>query len=119
MHIAIIGSGNVGTALGASLARAGHSVTYAAGRAEHAQRAAEEIGGVGAPGPAAAARDADAIILAVPFATAARDVAAELAPVAAGKLVIDATNPLNADASVFRSAASGVARTGRPTCGRA
>jgi predicted dinucleotide-binding enzyme len=81
MKIAIIGSGNVGSALGSSLTRAGNEVTTTTRGHE-----------------AAAVAAADAVVLAVPW-TSFDDVAARIAPAVAGKLVIDTMNPLNADYS--------------------
>jgi 8-hydroxy-5-deazaflavin:NADPH oxidoreductase len=81
MKIAIIGSGNVGSALSASFTAAGHEVTSTS-RGEEATAVAS----------------ADAVVLAVPW-SAFDDVAARIAPVAAGKLVIDAMNPLKPDYS--------------------
>jgi len=90
MRIAIIGKGNVGTALGEGLAGRGHTVTY----------------GVRQPAPQAdrtlatvrdAAAGAEVVILAVPWA-AARQTIAECGDFA-GKTVIDCTNPLKPDLS--------------------
>jgi NADPH-dependent F420 reductase len=103
MKIAVIGTGNVGSALGGSLARAGHDVTFAARDAAKAAQVAEQAGGSTAHDPAAAVSGADVVVLAVPF-TALADVAAELAPVIGGKVVIDPTNPLNADYSGLTTA---------------
>ena len=103
MKIAVIGTGNVGSALGGSLARAGHDVTFAARDAAKSARVAEQAGGTSAHDPAAAASGADVVILAVPF-TAIADVATELAPVIGGKVVIDPTNPLNPDYSGLTTA---------------
>ncbi len=97
MKIAIIGAGNVGKALGSTFAAAGHAVTYAARDADGAQEAAKASGGTVAASPADAVRAADLVVLAVPYASAAQDVAGQIAPVAAGKIVIDATNPLTPD----------------------
>jgi NADPH-dependent F420 reductase len=98
MDIAIIGTGNVGRALASSLTRAGHHVTLAARDEARTRAVAAEVGA----DAGASARDvvlsSDAVILAVPFA-AASQVLDEIAPVASGKVVIDATNPLNADYS--------------------
>lgn len=98
MKVAIVGTGNVGKALGASLVRAGHSVVYAAQDQGKAERVAAEIGAAAAMGVAEAARDADAVVIAVPYVTVDSVIDA-LGPVAAGKLVIDTTNPLTADFS--------------------
>ena len=98
MKIAIIGTGNVGRALGSSFAKAGHAVTFAARDAARTADAAKATGGTAAASPVEAATGADVIVLAVPF-TQAEAVAADLATVAAGKVVIDATNPLKPDYS--------------------
>jgi 8-hydroxy-5-deazaflavin:NADPH oxidoreductase len=97
MNIAVIGTGNVGSALGSSLARAGHDVTFAGRDAEKASRVASVAGG-SAAGVVEAVRDADVVVLAVPFGAVA-SVTAAIAPVIAGKVVIDTTNPLKADYS--------------------
>jgi hypothetical protein len=81
--IAILGRGSVGEALAKGWRRSGRQVLF----------------GVRSPGddderlPADASAAADAIVLAVPFA-AVEAVCAEIAAAAAGKLVIDCTNPL-------------------------
>jgi 8-hydroxy-5-deazaflavin:NADPH oxidoreductase len=98
MKIAIIGAGNVGRALGSSFATAGHDVTFAARDAAKTAAAATAVGGSFAATPAAAAVGADVIVFAVPF-TEAEALAGTLVPVAAGTVVIDATNPLKADYS--------------------
>ena len=82
MNIAIIGTGNVGSALGASLSKAGHNVTFAGRVANKAD----------------AIRDAEVIILAVPYGAVAQ-VSAEIAPFVDSKVVIDTTNPLKSDLS--------------------
>jgi predicted dinucleotide-binding enzyme len=82
VKIGIIGKGNVGTALGEGLRRAGHEV-------RHGHRDPEEpvLG---------AAQWGDLVILAVPF-TAVRNVVQEIAPAVDGKVVIDVTNPLTGE----------------------
>ena len=64
---------------------------------------------------AATAREAvagaDIVVLAVPYSAVA-DVAAEIAPVAAGKVVIDPTNPLKADYSGLATGGGTVRRRG-------
>jgi 8-hydroxy-5-deazaflavin:NADPH oxidoreductase len=98
MNIAIIGTGNVGSALGGSFVRAGHTVTFASRDAAKAAVAAASVGATAAPTASGAVAGADVVVLAVPYAAAA-DVAAEIATAAAGKIVIDATNPLKPDYS--------------------
>jgi NADPH-dependent F420 reductase len=91
MKVAIIGAGNVGTALATALTRAGHSVTITAWDPEHASKAAASSGAATAPSNAAAAGSADVVIAAVP-ATSIREVAAEIRESAEGKPVVDVTN---------------------------
>jgi len=107
MKIAIIGTGNVGAALGGSFVRAGHEVTFAAQDAAKTSRVAAEIGAAWVTSPAEAASTADIIVLAVPY-SAVEAAAAELGGTAAGKVVIDVTNPLRADYS-------GLANVGGPS----
>lgn len=98
MKVAIIGAGNVGKALGGSLSRAGHDVTFSANTHESATAAAEQVGAKSAASTAVASQGADVVIIAVPYA-AADAVASDLAPHVAGTVVIDATNPIKADYS--------------------
>jgi predicted dinucleotide-binding enzyme len=96
--IAIIGTGNVGGALGTAAVKAGYDVVFAAKDAAKTQAVATAAGATAAPSARDAVAGADIVVLAVPY-SAVMDVAAEIAPVAAGKIVIDATNPLKADYS--------------------
>jgi NADPH-dependent F420 reductase len=98
MDIAIIGTGNVGRALATSLTRAGHHVTFAARDAAKTKVVADEVGADTASTPSEAVAASEATIIAVPFSAAAA-VAQEIEDAAAGKVVIDVTNPLNADYS--------------------
>jgi len=97
MNIAIIGAGNVGTALATSMTNAGHQVVISAADPDHARAAAQKSGATAAVDNASAARVADVIVLAVPFVAAGEAVAADIAPLVEGKVVIDATNPLAVD----------------------
>lgn len=81
MNIAIIGKGNVGSALGAGLTRNGHRVR-AVGRDPASVRSAGEF--------------ADVIILAVPYSEIA-NVVSQLGGTVSGKIVVDATNALTPD----------------------
>ena len=98
MDIAVIGTGNVGKALGSSLAHAGHTVTFAARDAGKTKQVADEVGASWATTPAEAARGADAIVLAVPYGEL-EATAAEVREASGGKVIVDATNPLKADYS--------------------
>ncbi|WP_375550316.1 MULTISPECIES: NADPH-dependent F420 reductase [Rhodophyticola] len=82
MKIAIIGAGNVGRALGASWAKAGHEIRHGT----RSRKAADEMT------PREAASWGAVVVLALPWA-AARDVAADLGTLA-GKPVIDCMNPI-------------------------
>ncbi len=94
--IAIIGPGNVGGDLGRTLARAGIRVVFGvrAGKDAPALTAGSQ-GRITTATPADAARQADAIVLALP-AAAVLDVARGLGELQ-GKIVIDANNPLRID----------------------
>ena len=109
MRVAIIGAGNVGKALGTSLARAGHEVTITAKHSEHARAAAQEIGAQPANTPADAVTDADVVILAVPFVGAVDEVTGEIRDRVAGKTVIDVTNPMKPDFSGLATEGSSAA----------
>ena len=91
MHIAIVGAGNVGSALGGGWRKSGHQVAYAL--RDRAGKSADKIRGEGfeVTGMAEAAK-AEAVVLAVPWGAVA-DAARSLGPVA-GKILVDATNPL-------------------------
>ncbi|MCI2957612.1 NADPH-dependent F420 reductase [Agromyces atrinae] len=79
-NVSIIGTGNMGNAIGAIAAAGGHSV-------EHIGRDAQAIAG-------------DIVVLAVPF-PAVDDIVATHGAALAGKIVVDITNPL--DFSTFDS----------------
>jgi len=98
MKVAIIGSGNVGRALGAAIVNAGHEVTLTASDPNNAAAAATAIGASSAPTNRDAARDASIVIVAVPY-TAEPGVAEEIRDAVAGKPVIDVANPMTPDLS--------------------
>jgi 8-hydroxy-5-deazaflavin:NADPH oxidoreductase len=91
MRIAIIGAGNVGQALGAGWRKCGHDVSYAlrAATGRNADTVAAQGFRIVSVNETAAA---DVIVLAVPWRTVAE--ALQTAGSLAGKIVIDATNPL-------------------------
>jgi hypothetical protein len=100
MKIGIIGAGNVGQSMGRRLAKKGHFVIVSFARSsEKLAAAAAAIGhGARAGTSVEAANAADLIVLATPWA-ATLDAARQIAPVVAGKVVGDTTNPLKADTS--------------------
>jgi 8-hydroxy-5-deazaflavin:NADPH oxidoreductase len=98
MNIAIIGAGNVGKALAGSAIRAGHSVTVSSNSGESARAVAEETGARAAATGRESVEGADLVVLAVPY-TAVDEVLAEAGAALAGKVLVDATNPIKADYS--------------------
>lgn len=98
MRIAIIGAGNVGKALAGSATRAGNSVTVSSTTGESARAAAEQTGARAAESNRAAVEGAEIVILAVPY-SAVDDVLTSVGDAIAGKVVVDATNPVKADYS--------------------
>ena len=92
------GTGEQGRGLARRFALAGHQVVIGSRAAERAQAAAEELGGgqVTGAGNAEAAAKGDVVIVAVPW-EGHRELLQDLAPVLAGKVVIDCVNPLGFD----------------------
>jgi 8-hydroxy-5-deazaflavin:NADPH oxidoreductase len=88
MKIAVIGSGNVGSALGKAWTRAGHEVVFGV-RAEKAKGSAD--GAKTAPVPQAI-RDSEVVVLAVPW-PAIPDVIKQFDNWPS-KIIVDCTNPL-------------------------
>ncbi|HEY4455738.1 MAG TPA: NADPH-dependent F420 reductase [Pseudonocardiaceae bacterium] len=95
MRIAIIGAGAMGSALSTAAVKAGHHVTITATSEDKAKQVAAQTGATPAASNTDAATGAEIVVLAVPGSVAG-SVLTELAPVLRGKVVIDATNPLNA-----------------------
>lgn len=94
MQYAIIGAGNIGTALAGHFARTGVDVGLAASRGVDAIReAAERIGPQVMPVDVADALDADVVILAVPF-EAVRELVGRVADWR-GRIIVDATNAID------------------------
>src|SRR5689334_5188757 len=87
MKIAVIGAGNVGTVLGETLRKRGHSITYGVRDPEKAQAKTP-----GARRIAEAVAASELAILATPFEGARA--AVEAAGDFAGKVLIDLTNPI-------------------------
>ena len=87
MKIAIIGAGQVGTTLGAALRSKGHTVVY--GARDPANRTERNVRSV-----ADALIGAEAVILATPW-IATEALVVQHADGLAGKIVIDATNPIH------------------------
>jgi predicted dinucleotide-binding enzyme len=93
MKIGMIGSGNVGSALGRVWARAGHPVMFSSRHLEADERLAAEIGANARAGtPQQAAAFGDVLVFAVPYG-ALPDLGRSLRASIDGKVVIDACNP--------------------------
>ena len=91
------GTGDQGRGLAYRLDAAGHRVIIGSRSAERAQAAAAELGGtVRGMANADAAREADVVIVAVPW-EGHRDLLVSLAGPLAGKVVIDCVNPMGFD----------------------
>lgn len=92
MRIAIVGSGHVGQALAEAWKAAGHDITVAA-REPSGQKAGDlRKRGFGVAAVADAAREAEIVLLAVPWPEVAKAIQS-LGPLT-GKIVVDVTNPL-------------------------
>jgi predicted dinucleotide-binding enzyme len=101
MNIAILGSGNVGAALASVWVARGHSVRF--GTRDPAKPALVELlSTLGTRATAATPADAvdwaEVVLLALPW-SATESTVRELADRLAGKVLLDATNPLSADLS--------------------
>lgn len=97
--IAVIGTGNVGGALGPEFAALGHTIVYGSrepSRDDVIELVARTGGNASATTPAAAAAMADIVILAVPGMLVV-DIVAGLGDLS-GKILIDPTNPLAREA---------------------
>lgn len=108
MRYAIIGSGNIGSAVARAFARAGIAVEVATGRGVDAVgRLREQIGDQVHPTEVSDALTADIVVLAVPF-DAVKDLVGRV-PDWGGRIVVDATNAI--DYATFSPADLG----GRPS----
>lgn len=105
MDIAIIGAGNVGTALAGAFARAGHRVTISAAHPEHAAQVAESTGTASARTNQEAVAAGDVVILAVP-GTAFDAIVGEVGDELTGKVVVDVSNRVTPDPSGAGTAAA-------------
>ena len=96
MKVAIIGAGNVGTALAGSAVKAGHDVTVTAQTPASATATAAQTGARAISDTHAAVRDAELVILAIPYA-AIDDVLAAAGDALNNKIIVDVTNPVSPD----------------------
>ena len=94
--ITIIGSGTMATAIGTRAARHGHTVELMSRNPDQAQALADKIGDGAIVGTFGARPAGDIVVLAVLYAGAV-DVVTHFGEALAGKILIDITNPFNAD----------------------
>jgi 8-hydroxy-5-deazaflavin:NADPH oxidoreductase len=97
MRVGILGSGLIGGKLGTLFARAGHDVVFSYSRSEKKlQKLAREARGKARAGtPAEAARDADAVLLAVHWSRV--DDVLKQAGGLSGKVIVTCSLPMNDD----------------------
>jgi predicted dinucleotide-binding enzyme len=96
--ISIIGSGNMATAIGTRATKHGHTIELMSRNTAKAQALADQIGNGATVGAFGARPAGDIVIVAVLYA-GAPDVVAHYGDALAGKILVDITNPFNADAS--------------------
>jgi predicted dinucleotide-binding enzyme len=91
--IGLIGSGNVGSALGRSWARAGYEVMFSSRNLDHDRALAADVGKRARAGtPQEAAAFGDVLLFAVPY-RALPDLGKSLGDSLKGKVVLNASNP--------------------------
>jgi predicted dinucleotide-binding enzyme len=91
--IGMIGSGNVGSAIGRSLALAGHDVMFSSRNLDSDKKLAAEVGKNARAGtPKEAAAFGDVLVIAVPYG-ALPELGKTLGSALEGKVVLDACNP--------------------------
>jgi predicted dinucleotide-binding enzyme len=96
--ISIIGSGNMATAIGTRAAHHGHTIELISRDPAKAQALADQIGH-GATVGTFGARPAGEIVIVAVLYQGAVDVVTHYGDALAGKILVDITNPFNADAS--------------------
>lgn len=93
VKIGIIGSGDVGSAIGAVWVEAGHEVMFSSRHLEHDRALAARLGaGARAGTPREAAAFGDVVMVSVPYG-ALPDVGEDVGDLLEGKVVIDTCNP--------------------------
>ena len=96
--ISIIGSGNMASAIGTRAAKHGHTIELMSRNSAKAQALADQIGNGATVGTFGATPLGEIVIVAVLYAGAV-DVVARYGDALTGKILVDITNPFNADAS--------------------
>jgi predicted dinucleotide-binding enzyme len=94
--MSIIGSGNMASTIGTRAAKHGHTIEFMSRNTAKAQALADQIGNAATVGTFGARPAGDIVIVAVLYSGAV-DVVAHYGDALAGKILIDITNPFNAD----------------------
>src|SRR5476649_1794904 len=94
--ISIIGSGNMATAIGTRAAKHGHTIELMSRDTVKAQALADQIGNGATVATYGAKPAGDIVIVAVLYAGAV-DVITHYGDALAGKIIVDITNPFNAE----------------------
>ena len=108
MKFAIIGYGNVGSAIARAVTDVGHDAVVADPSEEALRPLADKERVATTTSNREAVTGADAVVLAVPFA-AVDDIVTDLRDELSGKIVIDVTNPVAADLSGLTTDGTSVA----------
>ena len=106
--ITIIGSGNMANAIGTRAAQHGHTIELMSRDAAKAQALADRIGHGATVGTFGTRPAGDIVVLALLYGGAV-DVVAHYGEALSGKILVDITNPFNADATGLLTIAGGSA----------
>jgi 8-hydroxy-5-deazaflavin:NADPH oxidoreductase len=98
--ISIIGAGNMATAIGTRAAKHGHTIELMSRDAAKAQALADQIGDGATAGTYGATPAGDIVIVAILYADSV-GVVAHYGDALAGKILVDISNPFNADADAI------------------
>jgi predicted dinucleotide-binding enzyme len=114
MKIGVIGSGRIGSTVGRLWAEAGHQVVFASRHPERLDALVAGIGRAASRGrPDEAARFGDVLLVSVPFG-ALPELGREIAPLIAGKVVLETSNPYpDRDGAIARDVLDKGLGTGR------
>jgi 8-hydroxy-5-deazaflavin:NADPH oxidoreductase len=94
--ISIIGSGNMASTIGTRAAKHGHTIEFMSRNTAKAQALADQVGNEATVGTFEARPAGDIVIVAVPYQSAV-EVVAHYGDALTGKILVDITNPFNAD----------------------
>jgi 8-hydroxy-5-deazaflavin:NADPH oxidoreductase len=104
MQIGVIGAGWLGGTVGRQWVKAGHDVLFSSRNPQKHADMARRLGPHASAGTVRqAAGFGEVVLIALPYRVLA-DLAGELAPELAGKIVLDACNPYSPDPADFRKA---------------